>query len=167
MNDLEKALRDNGATNWKAILGREGYLIPLLLMYQRTMRLALVIPTWAAWEDSEAWFEIKGQLDSTDVKKFKAWWEMIRAVQRHDDDKAAVSLALSFVVQEQCLRGYGRKRQVNAGHYGFSDLADVAKVFDEVMRNIENLMPRDVAPGADLAGMTRLKFDNRNGKKKR
>lgn len=167
MNELEKVLRDGGLTKWKDILAQEGHLIPLLMMYQRSMILAKVIPSWEVWEDSKAWFEIKPQLDSTDARKFKAWWELLREVQRFQDDGQAVQLALMFIIQEQAVRSYGKKVPINGARHGFTDPVAIEKVLHAVLTRIEDLLPREVAAGADLAGMTRLKFDKRNGKRKR
>lgn len=126
--------------NWKRTLEREGLLIQHILLYQRTMRVAGIVPTYANFLQTEVYWEMMKELDTTDLAKYRAWWELIFDCQRHQDDRPSVVLAIAYIVQETQRRSYSKMMPVLHKPMGIDD-AHAAMVKDTVLKHFEKLHP--------------------------
>lgn len=163
---LQQACADRPAPDWHRLLANEALLVPCVCRYQRTLRLMKMIPTWECWCAEPEWFEICKSMDSTDRKKFKAWWEVIYEAQRPSvvsagkDDKQAVVFALLVVAQEVAKRD-GILRSLDPAKFGI-DEEHAQKIVESVLKRAKDLLPRKVAAGvAEASALLRPKYYGR------
>lgn len=151
-------LRSKPKQDWHKLIANEGYLIPFILIEQRTMRLVKLIPTFDMFRQTEQWFNIRRQTDSPEQRRFGVWWELLFDVQRHQDDMDSIKLALAYIVQEQLKREYSKCRPVDPAYFNIFD-DHALKIQIAVNSRIANLLPRQVAPGVDVDALLRIKHE--------
>jgi len=133
-------LAERPKVNFRKTLEMEGLLIQHILLYQRTLRVAGIVPTYSNFIQTEVYHDMLKDLDTTDLAKYRAWWEMIFDCQRQQDDNASVTLCVAFIVQETQRRSQSKVMTINTATLGIA--ADhIAKIKDTVLRHFEKLHP--------------------------
>lgn len=147
-------LRTAPKPEWQKALAQESVLIPNILRLQRTFRLAKMVPTWNLFRETRMGWEAQRAIDAADWRKLKAWWELLLEAQRHPDDKAAVALALFFVMIEHT----GIRKEPDYARHRM-DPQHGRKIHEAVKRRMKNLHPVEVTPGADVRELMRPKYE--------
>jgi len=102
----------------RRIIHDDGKLINHIVLLQNTMRLAKIIPSWEAFEDSEHWFGMAEEInDKLAAMKFRAWWNLLFMITNGDrkkqhEDREAIILAVQTLVLERARRSYGKTVEI-------------------------------------------------------
>jgi len=168
-SDLSTSLHTAAAINkglrqdWHTIIGNESHLLPIICRDQRTFRVAHLIPTWDLWTQTEKWWAIAKQINGREAAKYRAWWEVIYLAQRPEvvrlrDDTASLVFALLMVAQEKARRDHGKIRLLDSSEMGLP-VEHATAIQEAILARMDNLLPREVAPGADVLALLRPKYD--------
>lgn len=158
MKELAKQLDNQQHARWDDLIAQEGHLLPFILLQQRTMRGARLIPIWHNFEFSEVGWAIKRKASGLMWRKLKAWWELIFDVSRWPEDKQSVELAVQYAVQAEMNRTHNKLQPVDPLSCGITDQAHILKVQIAVMSRFQDLLPRQVA-GVDIKALLRPKYE--------
>lgn len=92
------------------------------------MRLIKLIPDFAIFKETEAWWMASKNWSPRAKSKYQAWWEAIRCLQRDAKDSKTVSLLISFCLQETVVRSYGKELPLNLSKIGETDEKHIERV---------------------------------------
>lgn len=145
--------------DWDKLIRFDSHLIPYILLMQRTMRIAKVIPVFGAFAELREWRAIRAATTGELQRKFRAWWNVIFESMRNIDDQSSVKLAMCYVVQRQLEVQYGKHLPVYPAQAGVNDIEHAEKIREAVLLNFQDLMPTEIVPGASVSAILAPKLE--------
>lgn len=79
---------------WRRIATEVEQLVGFVRLYQRTMRIGRVLPSWASFADTQFWHRAKHHLFPEQRRRMRAWWDM--AVECGDLDQPRPCLRFAY-----------------------------------------------------------------------
>lgn len=124
---------------WRTIVSNDRELVAHVRTNHRTMRLAKVLPLWSNFIMTTYFGVMRQHLSPTQIRKYKAWWEMILDITEHrKDDSAAFRYAYSVLLAEKMRRAGGPRQTLRPEKFGLSE-GRAAFAAEAVLTRFENL----------------------------
>lgn len=130
--------------NYMRLVRYESELIKFIRLRMNTLRLAKLIPSWTAFVSSGPhWRSIEQHLTWEGKKKFRAFWNLMFELMRHERDLKSVELAVLYLVREKQRRSYSKEIRIDPAKFDVP--AEHAwKIEEHVRSHYEALNPEKI-----------------------
>lgn len=130
------------------LVAYDGKLIPYIKAQQNSLRLLKIIPTWQNFTMTDAYrdFQTKGGITITEIRKYRAMWNLLFELPRDRKDHRTIALAFCYLVSEIQRRGGDKPMRVDPIKYGIKDTNHSERVKEYVLKHFQDLVPPQGGP---------------------
>jgi hypothetical protein len=120
LSDGNDRAKDPG--RWAKIFANPPLLIHTIIILQRTLRLAQILATWEGFMQTEYYFDLARNVDSSGLKLFREWWGLIADVAPgRDMERNEAEFILACLVARKMAAGYGKAAALDPGKFNLSE----------------------------------------------
>lgn len=126
----------------------DGILIPYIKAQQSSLRALKIIPTWDNFTQTEAFrdFRQKGGITITEIRKYRAMWNLLFELPRNRKDHRTVAMAFCYLVSEIQRRAGDKPLRVDPLKYGITDRQHSERIKEYVLKHFTDLVPPQGGP---------------------